>query len=165
MLATRYSRFSTRRLPKITSATRRYITSKAAKKEGDISSVFVSLSGGGAEALPERFTEIKKNLIRGHEEAVAASWNRLLARLTEENEQVARLGPSILPSIEFRDLENSKGNVQFMNEVRKRGCAVIRGVIDQDEARAYKTEIEAYIKANPHTKGTFPHLPSCYHLH
>lgn len=128
-------------------------TKTKTKKEGDISSVFVSLSGGGAQTLPERFAEIKRNLISGHEDALIASWNRLLAELKVENDKVARLGPAIVPSIEFEDLDNLKTNDQFMNDVTKRGCAVIRGVIDEKVARNYKTQTEAYVKANPHTRG------------
>ena len=38
-------------------------------------------------------------------------------------------------------------------EIRVRGVAVIRGVVPEDEARAYKGRIEEYIRNNPHTKG------------
>ena len=40
------------------------------KAEGDISSVFSSLSGAERPPLPQRFAELKKNLITGHEEQV-----------------------------------------------------------------------------------------------
>jgi len=43
---------------------------KAPKKEGDISSVFVSLSGATPTPLPERFTELKRVLIHGNEDPV-----------------------------------------------------------------------------------------------
>jgi hypothetical protein len=37
---------------------------------------------------------------------------------------------------------------------------VIRGVIPEQEARAYKFEIEEYVKKNPQTKGEYPYFPS-----
>lgn len=124
---------------------------KTAKKEGDISSVFVSLSGASATPLPERFANIKRNLISGNENHVRASWYRLLERLAVENEIVSRQGPAVIPQINFRDL--SKPPNEFINEVKKRGVAVVKGVVPEDEARAYKTEVEEYVKANPGTKG------------
>ncbi len=122
------------------------------KEEGDISSVFVSLSGVVPEPLPERFADIKRQLIRGNEAQIATSWQRLLRQLVVENETVKQKGSEIIPQIQFKDL----GNVpqEFLTEVRKRGVAVIRGVIPENEARDYKTEIEDYVKLNPQTKGT-----------
>jgi hypothetical protein len=54
------------------------------KPEGDISAVFVSLSGKEAVPLPDRFTEQKQRLILGHEEKLKDSWYRLLDRLQKE---------------------------------------------------------------------------------
>jgi hypothetical protein len=124
---------------------------KAAKKEGDISSVFVSLSGASTTPLPERFANIKRKLISGNEDRVCASWHRLLDRLAIENEIVSRQGPAVIPQIDFRDL--TKPPNEFIKEVRKRGVAVVKGVVPEDEARAYKTGVEEYVKANPGTKG------------
>ena len=60
------------------------------RKEGDISSVFVSLSGVTPEPLPQRFADIKRQLIQGNEDAVTASWKRLLEQLLVENEKEQR---------------------------------------------------------------------------
>jgi hypothetical protein len=130
---------------------------QATRKEGDISSVFVSLSGVTPEPLPQRFADIKRQLIQGNEGAVAASWKRLLEQLTVENETVKQRGPDIIPQIQFKDLQNSSQN--FVSEIKKRGVAVIRGVVPEDEARGYKNEVEDYVKLNPWTKGihSLPH--------
>jgi hypothetical protein len=126
----------------------------AGKKEGDISSVFVSLSGAAPEALPERFANIKRQLVKGHESALTDSWQRLIKRLATENEEVARNGPNVIPSIEFSDLGNPSEN--FISKVKHRGVAVVRGVIPENEARGYKTELQEYVKLNPSTKGDSP---------
>lgn len=125
------------------------------KREGDISDTFASLLGKEAEPLPDRFRELKLQLVRGHEEAVVASWRRLLPILRRENDIVARRGPAVIPEVQFspnlhRDLRGPVGD-----EIRKRGAAVIRGVVPEDEARAYKFEIEGYVRRNPQTRG-FP---------
>jgi len=122
------------------------------KEEGDISSIFASLSGKETPPLPDRFRELKLRLVKGHENAVIASWKRVLAVLQKETEVIAQAGPSIIPEVRFSHLwEDLAAKKQA---IRKRGAAVVRGVIREDEARAYKYEIEEYIRRNPHTKGT-----------
>lgn len=69
------------------------------KEAGDISSVFPSLSGKPAEPLPPRFAEIKKSLIKGNEAAVADSWQRLLASLRREVDEIKAQGSSVSTSI------------------------------------------------------------------
>tara|TARA_R110002060_G_scaffold11960_2_gene17199 strand:- start:1106 stop:1600 length:495 start_codon:yes stop_codon:yes gene_type:complete len=123
------------------------------KAEGDISAVFPSLSGLVMEPLPERFTDIKRQLIHGNEERVTESWQRLLKQLASENEIVKQRGPDIIPQIEFEELANAPSD--FIREVKKRGVAVIKGVVPESEARAYKSEVEEYVKRNPSTKGMF----------
>jgi hypothetical protein len=42
-----------------------------------------------------------------------------------------------------------------MEEIRKRGVVVVKGVVPEVEARAYKGEVEEYVRKNPWTKGTW----------
>ncbi|GLA53892.1 hypothetical protein AnigIFM63604_011196 [Aspergillus niger] len=126
-------------------------TSQAPRKEGDISSVFVSLSGAKEKALPPRFADQKKRLIAGREEAVKKSWDRLLHRLREEVRTIERMGSDVVPTIDFKDIKTASKD--FRRELRKRGVAVVRGVIPEAEARRYKEEIEEYVRANPQTRG------------
>jgi hypothetical protein len=121
------------------------------RKEGDISSVFVSLSGVKPEPLPERFANIKRQLIQGNEERLSASWQRLLEQLAVENETVKQRGPNIIPQIQFSDLKNA--SEEFIEETKKRGVAVIKSVIPENEARGYKEEVEEYVRLNPSTRG------------
>ncbi|KAH8899973.1 DUF1479-domain-containing protein [Thozetella sp. PMI_491] len=123
------------------------------KREGDISDSFASLAGKAAEPLPDKFRELKLQLVAGNEDKVVASWKRLLGVLKAENEKVAAAGPSIIPEVEFSRLEEDLA--QLKDEIRKRGAAVVRGVLPEDETRAFKSEIEEYVRKNPHTKG-FP---------
>ncbi|GAW22603.1 hypothetical protein ANO14919_121450 [Xylariales sp. No.14919] len=122
-----------------------------AKREGDISDSFMSLSGGSRPPLPERFLDLKRSLVAGHEDRVIASWQRLLARLKEENGILAKDGSKVIPSVEFSNLE--KDLARLHSEIKKRGVAVIRGVIPEEDARAYKDDIEEYVRQNPSTRG------------
>ena len=126
-------------------------TQTASKDEGDISSVFRSLSGSDeSEKLPQRFANVKRGLVRD-KAALHSSWNRLLSRLHDETQQVKAQGSACIPQISFSELDKSPE--EFNNALRKRGVAVIRQVIPEDEAREFKAETERYVAANPSTKG------------
>jgi hypothetical protein len=128
------------------------------KAEGDISDTFASLSGRKAQPLPDRFRELKLRLVNGHEDAVIASWKRLLKTLQTENDLIARKGPAIIPEVRFSHLHDDLATLKA--EIKKRGVAVIRGVIPEDEARSYKFSIEEYVRQNPQTRGmSHPQFP------
>lgn len=65
------------------------------KEAGDISAVFPSLSGKASEPLGARFSDVKKGLIKGNEEAVTQSWKRLLASLKEEITELKEKGSDV----------------------------------------------------------------------
>ena len=133
------------------------------KREGDISDSFASLSGKEAAPLPDRFRELKLSLSAGHEDKLTASWSRLLKVLKRENDTVAKAGPSIIPEVRFSHLDQDLAASR--DEIRKRGAAVIRGVIPEDEARYYKFEVEEYVRQNPHTRGFPAHDPQVLELY
>ncbi|KAM0275011.1 hypothetical protein ACHAQH_007660 [Verticillium albo-atrum] len=137
----------------------------AARKEGDISSVFRSLSGADDEVLPERFADVKRALLSRSpsRDALHASWNRLLERLQVETEDIKANKHTIVPEIAFSDLDNP--SAAFNESFRKRGVAVVRQVVPEDEVRSYKTDVEKYIAANPSTRAFPPHDPQVFELY
>lgn len=135
----------------------------AQKKEGDISDAFASLSGMTFEPLEPRFADVKSSLIAGHEEAVQASWNRLLASLREEIPIIKEQRSNVIPEIDFKDIDNAPP--EFRSEHKKRGVAVIRNVLPREEALELKEGVRNYIKANPHTKAFPADRPQVYELY
>lgn len=73
----------------------RRAASTLTKDAGDISSVFPSLSGKEPPPLPARFSDLKRKLIAGNEDAVKASWVRLLANLRSEIDGIKRQGNAV----------------------------------------------------------------------
>ena len=69
--------------------------SNSHKSSGDISAVFPSLSGKKPKPLPDRFREIKLQLVRGKEEALKKSWHRLLTSLKYEIEDIKARGSEV----------------------------------------------------------------------
>ena len=122
------------------------------KREGDISNSFVSLSGTDQKPLPDKYRLRKLDLIRGHEQAVVESWKCLLRQLKRETEEVAQLGSDIIPQIDAKELLGGLSD-EKVEEVRRRGVVVVKGVVPEDEARGYKEEVQEYVRKNPHTKG------------
>lgn len=121
------------------------------RKDGDISSVFRSLSGSDAtEQLPQRFADVKRKLVKD-KDALHQSWNRLLIRLREETEEIRARGSTCLPEIDFSDIKNP--SKEFQDTLRRRGVAIVRQVVPEKEAREYKEDLERYIASNPSTKG------------
>ena len=133
------------------------------KKEGDISDAFASLSGMQFEPLEPRYADVKSRLIVGNEQALYDSWNRLLASLREEIPILAEQGSKVIPEIDFKDIDNA--GPEFRAEHKKRGVAVIRNVVPQQEALEMKDELREYIKANPQTKAFPPENPQVYELY
>ncbi|CAK3767294.1 Hypothetical predicted protein [Lecanosticta acicola] len=138
-------------------------TAAAQKREGDISDAFASLSGLEFKPLEPRFADLKAQLIAGNEEALYDSWNRLLASLREEIPLIAQKGPKIIPEIDFKEIDNA--SPEFQAEHRKRGVAVIRNVLPEQEALALKKDLRAYLQANPQTKAFPQDNPQVYELY
>jgi len=149
----------------IRSVTTQSSTSSSPKAAGDISSVFPSLSGVVSEPLPARFADLKARLIHGHEDRVRASWERLLSDLQEETEIIRALGPSVVPDIDFKDVNNVEKRTAFRDALRKRGVAVVRGVVTEKEALDWKELVKRYVKTNPSTKGFPADKPAVYELY
>jgi len=133
------------------------------KKEGDISAAFASLSGLSFGPLEPRFANVKAHLLSGNEEALHNSWIRLLKSLREEVALIAELGSTVIPEIDFQDID--KASSTFRVEHKKRGVAVIRNVIPQGEAQSLKQELRDYIQANPQTRAFPKENPQVYELY
>ncbi|KAL2759759.1 hypothetical protein ACRALDRAFT_1067513 [Sodiomyces alcalophilus JCM 7366] len=141
-------------------------TATESKKDGDISSVFRSLSGGGGQdELPPRFADVKRSLLTRSQgrDALYASWNRLLKRLQDDIGVIRETRSTIIPEISFADLDNPSSN--FNEAFRKRGVAVVRNVVPEKEARSYKEEVERYVAANPSTRAFPAHDPQVFELY
>lgn len=124
------------------------------KQEGDISSVFASLAGDEAKALPSRFLELKKKIIGEHGEAILASWKRLIPAVEEKVREANEKGPSIFPEVQFADIGSGNIDAAMIERIKQTGACIIRNAITKDEAAEILDGVRRYIKGNPTTKGT-----------
>jgi hypothetical protein len=130
---------------------RRGAATSTQRRAGDISDAFTSLSGQSFTPLPQKYADQKGRLIAGREDEIRASWDRLLERLKEEIPILAQAGSSVIPEIDFKHI--TRPSEQFKADLKKRGVAVVRGVVPEEQALAWKEGIREYVRANPHTKG------------
>ncbi|KAH8652120.1 hypothetical protein BX600DRAFT_527284 [Xylariales sp. PMI_506] len=133
------------------------MNTRAPNREGDISDAFAAFGGKEPDPLPDRYRLRKLELVNGHEDSIIAGWERLLKVLQKENQIVAQKGVSVIPEVRFSNLDGDIA--QNREEIKRRGVAVVRGVIPEDEARSYKFEIEDYVRQNPQTRGFPPENP------
>jgi hypothetical protein len=128
------------------------------ERAGDISHAFASLSGKAFVPLEPRYATLKKKLIKGREDLIRTSWDRLLHDLQIEVSHIAEMGSQLVPEVQYSDIAHGTVSEAFGIELRKRGVAVVRGVIDEKTALGYKEDIRAYVRRNPHTKGALMQL-------
>ncbi|KAF2656907.1 DUF1479-domain-containing protein [Lophiostoma macrostomum CBS 122681] len=141
----------------------RTAATQAQKRAGDISDAFVSLSGQQFTPLAPEYADLKARLIKGNEDVIRASWERLLQDLRSEIPLIVELGSKVIPEIDFKDLDDAPET--FNKELRKRGVAVVRGVVSEQEALRWKEDLREYIRQNPQTKAFPADNPQVFELY
>lgn len=126
------------------------------KKPGNILSAFKTNIDN---VLPDEFKYIKKEIVqRCDEKKLQAAWVRLTEDFEKEISVIKEMGPAIVPQVEYSTIVEN--NVEFpssvADEIRKRGCVVIRNVVDRSEALKYKEMVQQYINNHKEKIVGFP---------
>ncbi|KKZ59019.1 hypothetical protein EMCG_00884 [[Emmonsia] crescens] len=142
-------------------------SSQLTKAAGDISSVFPSLRPDyKPKPLPSRFQDLKLNLFQRHGSALKKSWVRLLASLENEVEEIRKTGSNVIPSINYSEILSGKVAPGKLDEIRRRGATIIRGVIPRSTTLDLKQQAREYISANKRRVKAFPpDSPAVYELY
>ncbi|MET8246627.1 DUF1479 domain-containing protein [Streptomyces sp. NPDC005202] len=106
------------------------------------------------EDLPAAIREIKHALRarieasgRSVEEVFAVVERRVAARVAEIKAEKER-GETVWPVIDYADLENGTVTPQQMAKLKKRGCLVVRGHFDREQALKWDADIVDYVERN-----------------
>ncbi|KAH6955927.1 hypothetical protein BKA56DRAFT_233208 [Ilyonectria sp. MPI-CAGE-AT-0026] len=137
------------------------MTAAATAAAVDKDAPVLSFWGPEPVPLPSRFARIKRNLIRGHEAELEASWTRLLTALVAEVDHIEDLGAHLIPSIEFADIDNPTQSTRFGRDLRRYGVGVIRKVVPKPDADVAVQETVEYLNSKSHIK-TQQHDPACF---
>ncbi|KAK3336735.1 hypothetical protein B0T19DRAFT_48872 [Cercophora scortea] len=116
-------------------------------------------------ALPRRFAVLKERFVSGSESALEFSWHRLVQKLQEEVDTISSAGSDVVPAIDFADIANPEHVDGFLDNLKKRGVAVIRNVVPRDTAMALRKEAIEYLDQNPQTKATPATDPQLYEIY
>ncbi|WWC97020.1 hypothetical protein V866_003897 [Kwoniella sp. B9012] len=129
---------------------------KKEREEGDISSVFASLSGEASKPLPARFGELKEKIIGDevNQRALVESWSRLTKRLSEVAEEADRKKQDCIPQVTYEEFTRSPSS-NTIEAIKRSGSLIVKNVIERETAERWLKDIEKYIKDNPSVKG-FP---------
>lgn len=100
--------------------------------------------------LPARFVDLKREIAASYPDFQAratAAWNDLLGELKVTTAQIAEQGSNIVPIVEFSDI--NKMTDAEKQTIRRKGCLVVRNVIDDEEVAGWRAELQEYVKINP----------------
>ena len=123
------------------------------KAEGDISSVFASMANDKREILPERFVELKREIVGENGDAILASWKRLLPVVEAKVREAKELGSSIFPEVEFSDIQSNNVDAAMIERIKRTGACIIRNALSKEEVAELLANVRGYIKDNPTSKG------------
>lgn len=80
-------------------------------------------------------------------EVFAVVEERLAARVAEIQAEKAR-GETVWPVIDYADIENGTVSAEQLAKLHRRGCLVVRGHFDRDQALAWDSDIVDYVEKN-----------------
>ncbi|KAF9009601.1 hypothetical protein BDQ17DRAFT_1421771 [Cyathus striatus] len=114
----------------------------------------------------ERFAQIKANiasLYPNFQANAIRAWKEVIPELNVTVDQIIREGASYIPQVEFSKIHNL--SQKEIERIKTRGAVVVRGVVSQDEATGWKTELENIVKVNPDVECTPPDHPLIVELY
>lgn len=133
------------------------MTASQIKPKGDISSVFSHLGGKGIKLDPS-LLKLKKEIAPKDPSILNNAFKRLMESFEKESPEIKEKGSDIIPQVTFAEIQSNNGEFppHIANEIRKRGCVVIRNVVSREEAQGYKNQIKKYIGNHSKDLGGFP---------
>ena len=84
---------------------------------------------------------------RGVEGVYAAAEERVAARVAEIESELAR-GDGIWPEIDYRDIAAGTVSRERFDRLKQRGCLVVRGHFERDQALRWDADIIDYVERN-----------------
>ncbi|TIA86916.1 hypothetical protein E3P99_03540 [Wallemia hederae] len=136
-------------------STSRLVSNRAQQKEkeeGSIASVFASLSGDKPVELPQRFSDLKKDIFKEH---LVESWRDVLTKLKPEVEEVSAVGSAAIPRLSYHQIKTGVDE-DSLRRLKKVGSVVVEGGVSEEEALGWKQSIRDYAAANRDKVKGFP---------
>ncbi|KAG7439596.1 DUF1479-domain-containing protein [Guyanagaster necrorhizus] len=86
------------------------------------------------------------------EERVTQAWADILDELKTATQKISAGGPEFIPQVQFSELDSLPADK--IDEIRRKSCLVIKDIVDDAQAIAWKKSLEDFITANPDADGS-----------
>ncbi|KAL0945418.1 hypothetical protein HGRIS_000910 [Hohenbuehelia grisea] len=109
---------------------------------------------GPTSTLPPRFADLKREIAESYpdfEERVTKAWGEILDELSKVTRDMTETGSEYIPQVDFAELQTLSADK--VREIQRKGCVVIRNVVDDEDALSWKQALEDFIKSNPDVEG------------
>ncbi|EMT70449.1 Putative protein ybiU [Fusarium odoratissimum] len=130
-------------------------TSGAEKAEGSIGNSFASLAGEKETLLPERYLDLKREIIgdKSNQDALTAAWARLTARLAELSDEIEEKQQRTIPEANYHELVENP-SFELVQRIRQCGSVVIRKTVSQEQALRWLEDVwsKAQQQARSHSQ-------------
>lgn len=93
------------------------------------------------------------------------SYKRLKLALEKEIDRIAKQGPKSIPEVDFSVIESHGGlSEDLQRVVAQTGCLIIRGVVSEEQATKWESDLRSYTKRHPKIAGFPKHDPQNFSL-
>ncbi|KAK0472078.1 DUF1479-domain-containing protein [Armillaria novae-zelandiae] len=103
---------------------------------------------------PADLLKLKEDIAASYpdfEANVTKAWKEIIAELDVVTETISKQGADYLPQLHFADIPNL--TEAHKAEIRNKGCVIIRNVIDDQQAIAWRHNLQDFVAANPDVEG------------
>ncbi|KAK0467990.1 uncharacterized protein EV420DRAFT_1616734 [Desarmillaria tabescens] len=87
------------------------------------------------------------------EERVTQAWADILVELKKATQKISAGGSEFIPQVQFFELQGLPADK--IADIRRKGCLVIKDIVDDVQAIAWRESLEDFISTNPNADG-FP---------
>ena len=113
----------------------------------------------------ERNLQLKQDIassIPDFEAKATKAWSEILEKLETVTNEIIAGGSDYLPSVDHADLNRLSSDQLAL--LKQRGSFIVRNVVPRDGARAWKSGLEDFVRANPNAEGTPVDNPQYFQL-
>lgn len=128
---------------------------------------YISAIAKMSSALGSRYSEVKKGLVSPvYEERVKHSWQRLLNNIECELSEITEAGPNYIPEVQWNELNEHRCLPSDKEAMfKKRGCIIVRGVVSEETALNWKSQLISYVTAHSELGGSPRSNPTNWWVH
>ncbi|KAJ7056743.1 hypothetical protein C8F01DRAFT_1154748 [Mycena amicta] len=117
----------------------------------------------------DRLAEIKAAVAAENgpdfEQKATQAWAEIIAELATLTKTIVKKGSEYIPRVSFADIQAGTLSAETIADVKRKGTVVIKDVVDDEQARTWKVQLEEFIKQNPQADGFPENDKQFFHLY